>query len=99
MRRGKCISIRGRLDGVYRNSNTSSHHLQAGARGSWVSERDSKVDYREAAANKSWHYTLRFDGDSALWTITESTGLIDDIQIKAKARGSEGPPLPRGTSP
>ncbi len=74
------------LDGVYRIANTSSHQLPAGALGKWVSDRDFKVDYRESAGNKSWHFTLHFNEDWALCSVTESTGLIDDVQIKAKAR-------------
>jgi hypothetical protein len=45
-----------------------------------------RVDWPEAAGNKTWRFTLHFDGSSARWTVEERTGLVDEMTIRAEAR-------------
>ena len=79
---GKVIPVG--LDGVYRLANTSKNNLTAAARGSWVSDRDFVVAYKEASNNKNWRFNLHFDEDSARCTVTEATGLIDETTVRAR---------------
>ncbi|WP_306590403.1 serine hydrolase [Geothrix sp. 21YS21S-4] len=82
------------LDGVYRLSSTSRHGLAAGASGGWSRENTFAMAYREAAADRNWRFTIRFEGDAAVWAVHENTGLVGDFEIRARTIAPRGPASP-----
>ncbi|WP_420454137.1 serine hydrolase domain-containing protein [Rubrivirga sp.] len=65
------------LDGRYRITPSSRFDLPVAARGYWEDEQTFRFDYDEFANNHLYDIAIRFNGDEAVLTLSEGTGLFD----------------------
>jgi hypothetical protein len=71
------------LEGKYKISNNGKNYLPIAIKGQWDSTGAFNLDYYEFANNHKYDIKISFEGNQAIWTVSDITGLMRAYKIVA----------------